>query len=145
MSVQTGEDVLRTLLGSCVGVALHDRRRMVGGLAHVVLPDSRGNRDRPGKFVDTAIPELIRQMEAAANSKLNLVAILAGGASMFAKARTAGIGSQNVHACQRWLGELKIPVIASHCGGEQGRRMTLRVGTGQVIIEIVGQDPIYLQ
>ena len=59
MSVAADGVQLRTLLGSCVGLALHDRRHKVGGLAHIVLPRARGKTDRPGKFVDTAIPTLI--------------------------------------------------------------------------------------
>ena len=41
-------------LGSCVALILHDRRRSLGGLAHIMLPESRGNADRPGKCADTA-------------------------------------------------------------------------------------------
>ena len=41
---------IRTLLGSCVGVVLYDRVAKLGGLAHVVLPSSRGV-DRPPRQV----------------------------------------------------------------------------------------------
>ena len=47
---------IRTLLGSCVGVILHDRVARLGGLGDIVLPNSRGSADHPGKFADTAIP-----------------------------------------------------------------------------------------
>ena len=72
---------IRTLLGSCVGVVLYDRVARLGGLAHIVLPDSRGAADHPGKFADTAIPAMIaeieRQLQAQARGRL--VAKLAGG------------------------------------------------------------------
>ena len=92
MCVAGQGDSLRTLLGSCVGLALHDRRRKIGGLAHIVVPDSRGKVDRPGKFVDTAIPALIEQMEQLAGQSLTLSAKFAGGANMFSTTVTAGIG-----------------------------------------------------
>ena len=38
LAVCQNGDCLRTLLGSCLGVALYDRRLKLGGLAHVVLP-----------------------------------------------------------------------------------------------------------
>lgn len=41
MSVAMRGGLLRTLLGSCVGLALHDRCQQVGGLAHIVLPMHR--------------------------------------------------------------------------------------------------------
>ena len=144
MSVAADGEQLRTLLGSCVGLALHDRRQRIGGLAHIVLPRTASPSNRPGKCVDTAIPELIEQMQKVAPRKLELIAKMAGGASMFATTSTGNIGQQNVESCDRLLRELGIPIVARHCGGEQGRRMSLNTASGRVVIEIVGQPPIEL-
>lgn len=144
MSVASNGEALRTLLGSCVGLALYDRRHKVGGLAHIVLPSTRGPTDRPGKFVNTAIPALIAQIEQLAPSKLNLTAKMAGGASMFSTPSTGMIGQQNVESCEQKLREVGIPLVASHCGGEQGRRMSFDMSNGKVLIEIVGQVSIEL-
>ena len=92
MSVAAGGEALRTLLGSCVGLALYDRRRKIGGLAHIVLPCAREKTDRPGKFVDTAVPALIERMEKLAGIHLKMTAKLAGGASMFSTALDTNIG-----------------------------------------------------
>ncbi len=54
-------NTLHTLLGSCVGLALYDRQQKIGGLAHIVLPDSRGSEHRLGKYVNTAVPSLMDQ------------------------------------------------------------------------------------
>ena len=144
MSVATDGKDLRTLLGSCIGLALYDRRQKIGGLAHIVLPTARGKTDRPGKFVDTAVPGLIESMKELATGELKLTAKLAGGASMFSTTVAAKIGLQNIASCENLLGELGIPIIARHCGGEQGRRMTFDTTDGRVVIEIVGRDPIEL-
>jgi chemotaxis protein CheD len=145
MSVTSDGGELRTLLGSCVGLALYDRRVKVGGLAHIVLPRARGQADRAGKFVDTAIPKLIEEMEKlSGNNRLKLMAKIAGGASMFADTVAAGVGIQNIEACEQILKELGIPILAKHCGGSQGRRMSLMTSNGRVVIEIVGQDPFDL-
>jgi chemotaxis protein CheD len=144
MSVASDGEPLRTLLGSCIGLALYDRRQRVGGLAHIVLPRTRGSTDRPGKFVDTAIPTLIEQMEKLAGGELKLTAKIAGGASMFPTTVAANIGLQNIESCEEILGDLRIPIVARHCGGKQGRRMSLDTADGKVVIEIVGEDPIEL-
>ncbi len=144
MLVAAAGEELRTLLGSCVGLALYDRRQQVGGLAHIVLPAARGKTDRPGKFVDTAIPSLIDSMQELASKELKLIAKLAGGASMFSTTVAAKIGLQNVESSEQLLEQLGIPIIAKHCGGEQGRRMTFDTTSGKVVIEIVGRDPIEL-
>ena len=142
IAVAKGNGVLRTLLGSCLGLALYDRRRKVGGLAHVVLPEGRGRDAPPGKFVDTAIPALIREMEALGGRPLKPEARIAGGANMFATSITNTVGRQNIEACERLLVEFGIPLLGRHCGGEQGRRMVLDTSAGVVTIEIVGADPI---
>ena len=144
MSVAARGERLRTLLGSCIGLALHDRQQRVGGLAHIVLPRANGATDRPGKFVDTAIPTLIGKMEKLARGKLNLMAKLAGGASMFPTTVAGKIGQQNIESCEQMLDDLGIPLVGKHCGGDQGRRMSLDTANGKVVIEIVGQDPFEL-
>jgi len=144
LAVTMGEGVLRTLLGSCIGLALYDRRRKVGGLAHVVLPQSRGQNEPPGKFMDTAIPALLREMEALGGGTLEAKARIAGGANMFATSVTNTVGQQNIEACERLLREFGLPIVGRDCGGEKGRRMMLDVTTGAVTIEVVGADPIRL-
>ena len=131
---------LRTLLGSCLGLALYDRRVKVAALGHIVLPDSQGRGDPPGKYADTAVPAMIRHMQKMAEDEtLKLAAKIAGGANMFVgnDARNT-IGVQNIEAVERILEGLRIPIIGRHCGGEQGRRMQLDAATGAVTIDIVG-------
>ena len=136
------EGRLHTLLGSCVGVALYDARQQVGGLAHVVLPDSKGPTESPGKYGNTAIPLLLEMLGKLATKKLRLSAKIAGGANMFSTTSTETIGKQNIDAIEKLLAQHRIPLLASHCGGTQGMRMTLDVATGRVSIEIVGQETL---
>src|SRR6185503_1521110 len=90
LGVAQGDQVLRTLLGSCLGLALYDRRLKLGGLAHIVLPKApAGPCELPGKFVDTAVPALMRKMEALSDgTALKLWAKIAGGANMFSSPTT---------------------------------------------------------
>jgi chemotaxis protein CheD len=138
------EGVLRTLVGSCVGVAVYDRRLKVAALAHIVLPDSQGNPGMPGKFADTAIPEAIRRVqELVGGQALRLSAKLVGGANMFSGPRNgATIGEQNIRAVERLLEERRITVVARDLGGEQGRRVTLDVATGVLTVDVVGAATI---
>jgi chemotaxis protein CheD len=139
---------IRTLLGSCVGVALYDRVVKVGGLAHIVLPDARGAVDHPGKYADTAIPGMIADIDRrwGGNAKLRLVAKLVGGARMFhvpsGSATNSGlnIGRRNQEAIEQILVELRIPVLARDLGGEAGRRMTLDTGSGMITIKVPGGE-----
>ena len=134
--------VLKTLLGSCVGLALYDGTRRVAGLAHVVLPRSQGQTDVPGKFVDTAVPLLLREMKELVGGTILPTARIVGGANMFATSAVRTIGQQNIEASELMLAEMGIPIVGRHCGGEKGRRMTVNATSGLITIEIVGEDPI---
>ncbi len=146
IAVARGEGTLRTLLGSCLGLVLYERRMHIGALAHIVLPDSQGRTEAPGKYVDTAVPAMLQRMqEYADGAPLRLEARYAGGANMFAAADPVNtVGVQNVQAVERILARLRIPVLGQHCGGSQGRRLRLDLATGIVTIEIVGVEPITL-
>ena len=139
-AVAQAQGILRTLLGSCLGLALYDRRLKIAALGHIVLPKSNGSDHLPGKFADTAIPAMIQSMQALLPvERLRLSAKIAGGANMFTTGELRNsIGAQNLDAVERILDELRIPVIGRNCGGEQGRRMALDVATGMVTVEMVG-------
>ncbi|MCU0706778.1 MAG: chemotaxis protein CheD [Pirellula sp.] len=138
--------ILRTLLGSCVGVVLYERKIKLLGLAHVVMPDSQGRSQPVGKYADTAIPETIRRMkELSGVSRLTLSAKIAGGANMFAHvipAPTRPIGDQNMAAIEQILKALDIPIVGRHLGGTAGRRLVVDAGSGTVEVHMIGQPTI---
>jgi chemotaxis protein CheD len=146
IAVMRDGGLLRTLLGSCLGVVLYERRLRTAALAHIVLPDSRGQLEHLGKFADTAIPEMIRRLrELWGDQPLKLTAKIAGGGNMFAvNGAAATIGQQNVIAVEKLLEERRITIIGRHLGGTQGRRMAVEVATGIVTIDIVGAGCIEL-
>lgn len=138
IAVLIGDGQLRTLLGSCAGLALYCTRRPIGGLAHILLPDSGGRSHLPGKYVDTAVPELIRRVRAAGGRELR--AKIAGGANVLNQSSLSTIGDQVISCLEKCLADEKIPVAGSHCGGTRGRRMLFWPGSGKVRIEWVGGE-----
>lgn len=144
ISVIARAGTLRTLLGSCIGVVLHDAKKQVGGMAHVVLPHSEGTTGPIGKYANLALPELIRQIQFAGGCVQHLVAKLAGGAKMFPTASSRSIGDDNLAVVEQLLGDARIPICGHHCGGTQGRRMSYDVATGIVLVEVVGSEVIQL-
>ena len=114
-------DVLVSLgLGSCIGLALFDRRTGVAGLAHIVLPASTGNAAAGSyKFADIAVPELIERVVAAGGRRSMLEAALVGGASMFAVSNaTLEVGVRNEAAVRDLLAAQRINVVAAETGGD---------------------------
>ena len=145
LKVCKSPDGLTTLgLGSCVGVALRDPVTLVGGLVHVMLPDStaiRNSGQNMAKFADTGIVELVKQMELIGANKNRLVAKIAGGAAMFASIRPdiVQIGQRNVDAAEAMLAKLKIPILASDTGANYGRTVVFYPETGIYVIRAVGK------
>ena len=70
-------------LGSCIGVVMIDTPAHVAGLAHVMLPESGGERSAKGKFADTAVPELLTRVLALGAVRDRLRVAITGGAAMF--------------------------------------------------------------
>jgi len=139
-------DGLTTLgLGSCVGIAVRDPVTQIGGLAHIMLPDSTAMRSAGqniAKFADTGIEELVRQMEKMGASRKRMKAKLAGGATMFVfqgKSDMVQVGVRNAEACVKKLKELDIPILAQDTGGNYGRTVIFYPETGDYVIRAVGK------
>lgn len=146
LNVCVSPDSITTLgLGSCVGIALRDPVTKIGGLAHVMLPDStaiRNNTNIP-KFADTGIEELVRQVVAKGANRGRLVAKIAGGAQMFAfqsKNEMVRVGERNVEATKKKLAQLKIPILAEDTGKNYGRTVIFYPETGDFVIRAVGKQ-----
>ena len=136
-------------LGSCIGIALYDRMLKVAGLSHIMLPDSTQfkNVSNPMKFADSAVPILIEKMQKQGCKKQNIVAKIAGGASMFNfsdKSIISDIGKRNSEAVKKALKDIGIPIVAEDTGGDKGRTMILEASTGKVTLKIVGKGTVEL-
>jgi len=128
--------LLKTTLGSCVGVIVRDRDRKVAGLAHVMLPSRLRAGDPPGKYADSAIPALLAGVESRGGRRAALQAWLVGGARMFPMEDDGlgSIGDRNIEEARRLLAELGVPVIREEVGGSCGRTMTFAAATAALDI-----------
>lgn len=131
-------------LGSCIGLILHDAQARVGGMAHVVLPDSslgRG-RDMAGKFADTAVPYLVAELLRLGAARSRLAARMVGGARMISVIGAGSrldIGARNIEAVKAALEEARLSLRGEDTGGTHGRTVHLHVGTGRVVVSTVGR------
>ena len=136
-------------LGSCVGIALYDKVKKIGGLSHIMLPDSTAfhKEVKPEKFADLAIVKMITELYGGTLQTRNLVAKIAGGASMFNfpdKKLSSDIGKRNVEAVEKVLSDLGIQVLGSHTGGSIGRTMIVDLSDFKVDIRTASKSIIVL-
>ena len=140
-----GNSIITYALGSCVGVALYDDTRQIAGLAHVLMPSSQDIHDTNiniMKYVDTAIPELVKRMERAGSPLYSLVAKLAGGAQMFSMSGAShqfNIGERNVAMAKDVLQKLRIKLVSQDVGANYGRTVEIFADTGIYRIKAISR------
>ena len=126
-------------LGSCLGIAVYDPLKKVGGLAHPMLPRVAEARVRnnPTRFVDSAIGLMVDELIKQGCKASRLVAKLAGGAHMFSsipKDSAFNVGARNLGVAKEKLDAFKINVTAEDTGGNYGRTIFFDLGTGKIKI-----------
>lgn len=131
-------------LGSCIGIALYDASTRVGGLAHIMLPDSTQARsaENPAKFADTALPLMLDEMIKNGAVKSRLTAKIAGGAQMFTFTNATDVmrvGERNAEAVRLLLKKMGIRIIADDTGGNYGRTVELKLDNGVYRVRTIAQ------
>ncbi|MHB9145933.1 MAG: chemotaxis protein CheD [Symbiobacteriia bacterium] len=131
-------------LGSCIGIAAYDPVAKIGGLAHVVLPDSAlaHGHDKAAKFADTAVPVLLGRLTGAGANPQRLVVKMAGGAQMLAASPLASrldIGQRNAEAVRAALVKAGMRLAAEDIGGNYGRTLRFSIGPGTVQVSTIGR------
>ncbi len=121
-------------LGACVGVALYDADNGVGGLAHTLLPKQGDDAEGPdGKYVDSAVETMLREMVSKGATYGNVEAWLVGGGEIFDLQDLAkGVGTHNVEVARAELEGLDVPIRAEAVGGSHGRTVEFDVSTGEL-------------
>lgn len=141
---RTAGTVLATIgLGSCIGLVLLDVGRGAAGLAHVMLPDSRGERGGSARFADAAVPALVRELAGIGARPYLLQAVVVGGAQLFTSGggSTLEIGARNQDAVFAALDEARIPVVASATGGNVGRSLWVSVDELSITVREASGTP----
>lgn len=137
---------LKTIgLGSCVGIVVYDSVQRIGGLSHIMLPDSTiFNGDKKiGKFADLAIPVMVTELIAMGANERYLQAKISGGSSMFQftnQTSLSQIGKRNIEAVKTTLTNLGIPLLGEDTGGTVGRTMWIDMTDMTTRIKAVNQE-----
>jgi chemotaxis protein CheD len=140
IEVVVSPTLVRSVLGSCVGVVLYDERLELAAFAHVVLPKSDARSGPPGKFADTAITWMVNALKGRGADVHRLRAKIVGGANMFLATGPFQIGKSNADAVKQHLADEHVVVAAEHLGGKLGRRVTFDPATSNLSIECVGAE-----
>jgi chemotaxis protein CheD len=134
--------IIRTILGSCVGVTFWNRRLGIGALSHSLLPRCPANFSlRAGdghRYVDFAIRDLARQLDELGARRSEVQVKLFGGGDVLLVSDPASsiptVGKQNCEAAIEVLRTEGFSVVASSMGGKLGRNIQFNTKTGEVLL-----------
>lgn len=129
-------------LGSCIAVSAYDRISGVGGMAHMVLPNSGKDAQMASpRYVDWGIPFLFREMKRHGFNKSSTVVKVVGGAQMFVISGLndqLNLGERNITEAQAALAGECVTVSKYDVGGNYGRTLQLFIDSGKVMVKKAG-------
>ncbi len=124
-------DTVYSVIGSGVMVCLWDRMTRGSGICLYKFPCTiKKDRTTP-QYGNAAVNGLIRIMRQDGSKKINIEAMLFGGAD---RSNIKGIGSQNVSIAKRILKKHRIKIVSEDIGGMIGRKVIFHTATNQAII-----------
>ncbi len=147
-SNDAGAEMVTYSLGSCLGVTVYDPVKKVGGLLHLMLPDSRIDPAKaatsPFMFVDTGVPQLFKTVFNLGGERFRVIIKVAGGAQFLDEQRMFNIGQRNVLAFDEMISRNGMAVHARDTGGYNSRTMRFDLATGNVSIHSPGLAAYHL-
>lgn len=140
----SSSSIITTGLGSCVGVCIWDPQAKIGGMVHIMLPDSTASKAviNKAKYADTGVALLIDEIVRQGGNRNRLVAKIAGGAQMFSfpgQSSIMKIGERNTEAVKEALQREKIKLLAEDTGGNFGRTIQFFPETGLLLIKTINK------
>lgn len=131
-------------LGSCLGVCVYDPEAKVGGLLHLMLPESKIDRAKaqanPFMFADTGIPLLFKEVYRLGGVKNRLIVKLAGSSQILDSAGVFNIGKRNYLAARKILWKNKVLIKSEDVGGMIHRTIRMELASGRTTIKISGGE-----
>lgn len=131
-------------LGSCVGVAVFDPAASVGGLLHILLPESSLDAEKaarnPCMFADTGVASLLNRCGELGALKSRLRVWLAGGSAVMDDRGIFNIGKRNQLAARKALWKAGLLTSSEDLGGQGSRTVRLELATGKFWVRSAGAD-----
>ena len=140
--VSNQEEMLTTVLGSCVSACIHDPRRRIGGMNHFMLPAPLGERDswsstvgRAARYGSDAMEQLINALLAAGSQRGDLQVKIFGGGRVLAQ--LTDIGQRNIEFVQRYIALEKLNLLASDLGDVYPRQVQFFPDSGRARVRLL--------
>lgn len=126
--------IISTLLGSCVAATLWHPKEKIGGMCHIILPESPEGVCEM-RYGDCAIAEFVKQVTKFNTMTKDYDVHIYGGSDMFPdmqKSSGMKIGDRNIEKTKELLKLYKFQVKEIDTGGSNSRKIKLDLSDGSV-------------
>nr|WP_255481636.1 chemoreceptor glutamine deamidase CheD [Rhodanobacter sp. ANJX3] len=135
--VSAQEEMISTVLGSCISACVRDSHLQIGGMNHFMLPEPLGERDswssavgRAARYGSDAMEQLINAILKAGGRRENLVVKVFGGGRVLAQ--MTDVGKRNIAFIRRYLATESLPLAAEDLGDIYPRQVQFFPASGRV-------------
>jgi len=134
------EDVIATVLGSCISVCIKDRKTGIAGMNHFMLPHA--SQDGSGadltRFGVHAMDYLVGAMMKLGGDRRRFVAKCFGGGHVLDMQESdGGRPQQNIAFIRGFLADEGFPMLAEDMGGYQPRLVRFYTASGRAQVKQV--------
>lgn len=134
------DEVIVTVLGSCVAACIRDPIARVGGMNHFMLPQNQtgawGNDARSTRFGNFAMEKLINELIKAGAARERMEIKVFGGGNV--TETNNAVGTDNAEFVLRYLEAEGLACAAQDLGGVLPRRIHYYPSTGRVVRRLLG-------
>ena len=130
------DELVGTVLGSCVSACIRDRLLGLGGMNHFLLPDTCIDSDTTGRamrYGSFAMEQLINQILKFGGDRDRLEAKLTGGGRIISG--MGDVGAHNTRFAQQYLAREGIEVVAEDLGGDCPRKVLYHPASGTLRVK----------
>jgi chemotaxis protein CheD len=138
-----GNELLVTVLGSCVSACIRDTKSGIGGMNHFLLPEQNNRHPNTTwaeaydssetRYGDLAMEILINDILKRGGDRQYFEAKIFGGAQMFESSME--IGKRNIEFVSKYLKYESIRISSNDVGGIYGRKIYYIPQTGDIFLK----------
>lgn len=129
--VTRADEVVSTVLGSCVSACVRDMSRGIGGINHFLLPRAPGSDDGASARYGVYALELLLNTVLRGGGKRGALEIKVFGGGRVLEG-TGDIGRANIAFVRKFFADERLVVSAEDVGGPFARRLRYWPRTGRV-------------
>lgn len=140
------DEIIVTVLGSCISVCLYDTVIKAGGMNHFMLPKSKVTSEtetsslvfqdnQMARYGNVAMELLINALIKLGGNRMNMIAKVFGGGQVTDS--SIDVGKNNIEFAREYLKLEGIPVLKSDVGGLNPRKIYYIPSLNEVYVKLI--------